>query len=282
MRKVILFALLASLASCSFFKNKKDTDRDVIARVNDEYLYASDLNNITKGLSGPDSVTALKTYADSWVRKKLLLKKADDYIDPNDPSFTQKVEEYRESLILYEYEKALIDQKLDTAVNEAQLNEWYDKMKNDFLLDDDVYQVYFIKLKKDAPELKDARQWITKPRDEEDNRKLLGYCKEFAISYSLDKPMWFTGDNLLKTFSLSNYEMGQLGNKFSEFTRSDEIWFIKSPEIRKKGEPSPPEFVRAQLVKLIVEKRKMELLEKTYNKIYQDGIESKTFEINVK
>ncbi len=282
MKYVVPILLLLFFAGCSFFKKKKDLDKDVIAQVNDNYLYASDLQNVTKGLKGEDSVAALKSYAETWVRKKLLLAKAAENITEDDAGITQKIEDYRESLLLYEYEKALINQKLDTAVREQELNDWYEKMKDNFLLEDDVYQVYYIKLKKDAPQLKDARQWITKPHDEEDNRKLLGYCKEFAISYSIDKPMWFTGDNLLKTFALSNFEMGQLGNKFSEFSRSDEIWFIKSPEIKKKGEPSPLEFVREEVVKLIIEKRKMQLLDKTYDKIYQDGVKSKAFEINIK
>lgn len=257
-------------------------DKDVIARVNDEYLYASDLQNLTRGLKGADSVAVLRGYAESWVRKKLLLEKAQENIPDDDVSINKKIEDYRETLTLYEYEKELINQKLDTAVKDQELEQWYEKTKQDFLLEEDVYQVFYVKLKKDAPQLSDVRKWILRPSGEEDARKLEGYCKEYAISYLLDKGIWLSSTNLLKTFSLSNYEMGQLGNNFKEFNRTDELWFLKTPEVKHKGEPAPVWFVREQLVKMIVEKRKMDLLERTYTRIYQDGIKSKAFEILVK
>ncbi len=282
MKNVILILSILALGACSFFKKKKDADKDVIARVNDEYLYASDLQNLTRGLKGADSVAVLRGYAETWVRKKLLLVKAQENIPDDDVSINKKIEDYRETLTLYEYEKELINQKLDTAVKDQELEQWYDKMKNDFLLEDDVYQVYYVKLKKDAPQLNDVRKWILRPANEEDTRKLEGYCKEYAISYLLDKGIWLNSADLLKTFSLSNFEMGQLGSNFKEFSRNDELWFIKAPEVKHKGEPAPVWFVREELVKLIVEKRKMDLLERTYTRIYQDGVKEKTFEILVK
>ena len=65
MKNIFIFFLLASLASCSFFKKKPKLDADVIARVNEEYLYASDIQSLTKGLKGKDSLDVLKNYADS-------------------------------------------------------------------------------------------------------------------------------------------------------------------------------------------------------------------------
>lgn len=284
LRNVLLFFLLASIASCSFFKMKATVDKDVIARVNDEYLYISDVQSLTKGLKGKDSIDVLKSYAENWVRRKLLLKKAIENISADDVSISKKIEDYREELTLYEYEKALINQKLDTVVKGEELNTWYEKMKTDFPLEDDVCLLFFVKIKKDAPGLADARKWILKPKDEEDQRKLEGYCKEFAESYVLDKGMWYTNENILKNFPLSDYDINALAaaKEFREFKTEDASWFMRVADVMKKDSPSPLEFVRVQIVKAMIEKRRLQLVERVYNKIEQDGIKSKSFEILVK
>lgn len=283
MKHIFVFILIASLASCSFFKKKKNVDADVIARVNDEYLYASDIQSLTKGLKGKDSLDVLKNYAENWARKKLLLQKAIENIPEDDLGITKKVEDYRQTLLLYEYEKALINQKLDTAIKQQELNDWYEKLKNDFPLEHDVYLLFFIKLKADAPNIADARKWITKPKDEEDLRKLDGYCKEFATSYVMDNGMWYAQENILKNFPVSEGDVNSLGGSksFKEFKTDDGSWFIKIADVIKKDQPAPLEFIREQIVKAIIEKRRLQLVERVYDKIYQDGIKSKSFEILV-
>lgn len=284
MKKVFLFFLIGLLASCSFFKKKTNTDADVIVRVNGEYLYASDIQSLTKGLKGKDSLDVLKNYAENWARKKLLLQKAIENIPEEDVGITKKVEDYRETLLLYEYEKALINQKLDTAIRQKELTDWYEKLKGDFLLDNDVYLLFFIKLKPDAPNLADARKWITKPKDDEDLRKMEGYCKEYATSYTIDKGMWYEKENVLKNFPVGEGDINSLSSSktFREFKTDEGSWFIKIVDVIKKDEPAPLEFIQEQMVKAIIEKRRLQLVERVYDKIYQDGIKSKSFEILVK
>lgn len=259
-------------------------DADVIARVNEEYLYASDLQSLTRGLKGQDSLSALKSYAETWVRKKLLLQKAIENIPEDDISITRKVEDYREALLLYEYEKALINDKLDTTIRREELEKWYEKLKNDFPLTGNVYQLYFIKLKKEAPNLNEARKWIIKPKDEEEQRKLEGYCKDFASSYDITDGMWFEEENVLKNFPLNANELAALANSknYKEFKTDEGPWFIKVAGMLKKDEPSPLEFVQDRIVKAIIEKRRIQLVERVYNKIYQDGMQAKSFEVRVK
>ena len=284
MKNFLVIILLFSLASCSFFKKKKGADKDAIARVNDDYLYAYDIQGLTKGLKGKDSVEVLKNYADNWVRKKLLLQKAQENIPEDDPAIARKVEDYRASLMLYEYEKALVNKKLDTAVSQNELDQWYEKLKTDFPLEKDVYLLLFIKLKKDARDIDNVRKWVNKQDDEETARKLDGYCKEFASSQMLDHGIWYEKDNLLKNFPLTENDISALGfsKTFKEFKTESGTWFIKIANAMKKDQVPPIEFIHDQLVKAIIEKRRLLLEEKIYDKIYQDGVKSKSFEILVK
>jgi len=284
LKQLLVLTFLLSLTACSFFKKKQGADKDVIARVNDEYLYASDIPGLTHGLKGKDSVQVLKDYATNWVRKRLLLEKAKENIPEDDLGITKKVEDYRSTLLLYEYEKALINKRLDTVVSEKEFGDWYDKLKNDFPLEKDVYLLYFVKLKKDAQDIDNLRKWINKQDDEETARKVTGYCQEFATSTVLSPGMWYDKDNVLKNFPLSEYDIALLTSTktFKEFKADGVSWFIKIGDVMKKDQPAPPEFIHDQIVRAIIEKRRLLLIEKIYDKIYADGAKSKSFEILVK
>ncbi|MBL0309065.1 MAG: hypothetical protein IPP77_05115 [Bacteroidetes bacterium] len=284
MKHALLIFSLVAMASCSFFNKKKVLDKDVIARVNEEYLYASDIQPITKGLKGKDSLDALKTFAESWARKKMLLEKARENISDDDIDIVKKVQDYKESLLLYEYEKAYIRQKLDTAITRPELEEWYEKLKSNFPLENDVYLILFIKFKKNIPDYEQARKWILKPKSEEDLFRLEGYCKEFANVYVLEKGMWYDKETLLKNFPLNESDINSLiaSKDFKEFKAPEGNWFIRIVSVLKKEEPSPLELVQAPISRVIIEQRRMKLLERVYDKIYQDGLESQSIEILLK
>jgi hypothetical protein len=285
LRQFTFFPLLLVLASCSYFKKKNaQPDADVVARVKEEYLYVSDVSALTRGLHGKDSIDAVRNYAESWVRKKLLLQKAQENISDQDVSIAKKIEDYRQALLLYEYEKELIEQKLDTAIKADELNIWYEKVKADFTQNEDVLRILYIKLPKDAPDLKDARKWITKPKDEEEERKLEGYCRDIALTYSIDKGLWYNKETALNNFPVSEADLNSLATSktYKEFKQGDALWFIKVSEKIAKGEPSPLELIRSKIAMMVLENRKMLLLEKTYNKIYEEAKESESFNIYVK
>jgi len=70
----LLFTLIL-LTSCSGFFKKK-TERP-LARVYDDYLYASDMKGVvTPGLPANDSIMIVKSYVDNWVRQRLILHQA--------------------------------------------------------------------------------------------------------------------------------------------------------------------------------------------------------------
>ena len=277
----LLISLYLLLSACNFFKKKSTPEKDAVARVNDEYLYLADVLPLTKGLKGQDSIAAIKNYTEGWIRKKLLLEKANENIPDDDPGITKKIDEYRGQLVLYEYEKALINKRLDTVVKQEELEQWYAKMKAGLPLQNDVYQLYFIKLKKDAPQVDDMRKWLLKPKDDEDKRKLEGYYKAYSTSYSMDEGIWYETENVLKNFPLTAGDMAALtaSGNFKEFKSPDGLWFIKISGMLKNGQSAPLDFVRDQVVKAVIEHRRVELVEKIYDKIYKDGIKSKSFEI---
>src|SRR6188768_1344994 len=146
MKGVIFFLFLSLLASCSYFKsgNKKE---DPIARANDKYLYLSDLEGVGKGAARPeDSMQAVRNYIDSWIRHNLLLRYAEDNLPETNEKLDQQLQDYRESLLIYTYEKELLNDKLDTVVNEQEIQEYYSENKDNFELKQGITRIKYIML----------------------------------------------------------------------------------------------------------------------------------------
>lgn len=278
------FALLFIASSCKYFKKKFiGEDELALARVNQTYLYPSDVEGITKGLSGDDSLRVLKAYTLKWVRAQLLLQKAKENIPDDDAGIMKKVEDYREQLLLYEYEKALIADKLDTVVKNSDLEKYYEQFNQNFPLQNDVFLVQYIKLKEDAIDFKDIKKVILSTnKTEEEEQKIEGYCKANATSFAYLTPLWYNNESLSSYMMLSNNELsGLISNlKFKEFKRDDgTVLFVRVKETKRKGEAMPLELAKASIVKILIEKRKMQLIDKVYERVYNDGISSKKAEL---
>ena len=76
MRKLLLFGILLSFAYCSDFKRK--AGEEPIARAFDKYLYPSDIFEVVpSSISSSDSVIVARDFIEKWIKKQLLLNKAE-------------------------------------------------------------------------------------------------------------------------------------------------------------------------------------------------------------
>lgn len=279
----VLSLLITGLAGCSYFKSQQGSNgQRVLAKVNDEYLYLADLEDLVAGQSEADSLKILSAYTESWVKKKLLLEKAKEYVAADDAGIEKKVESYRESLLLYEYEKELIRQKLDNAIKEEDIIVYYEKNKSNFLLENDAYLINYIVLDDDAEDLEKMKPLFNKAKTEEDERAVAGYCKSFARAYEVEGGVWRSLEAIKGEFGLDDKVGLSVSNNYKEILQGNTIYFLKVKEIRSKGEPTPLDFVRDQIKEMLTNKKKVTLMESIYNKVLEDGLAKKKVEIFVK
>ena len=82
-----------------------------------------------------DSAMFVKEYIDDWLLNKVILDKAKLYIDENDKELQSKVDAYKENLIIYEYEKDLINNQFDTTVLRSEIKEYYINHQEDYQIE---------------------------------------------------------------------------------------------------------------------------------------------------
>ncbi|HXH17584.1 MAG TPA: hypothetical protein VNJ07_00770 [Chitinophagales bacterium] len=279
---LILSLPLIFCSSCTYFQRDEIAGGEKpLARVNDSYLYYSDIEPVVKSAGKTsDSASVVRTYIDDWIKRKLMIQKALLYLPPENINIEKQVADYRESLLLYLYEKELILQKLDSVVTDEVLSSYFTEYKNNFILSDDILQMHYVKTPTNAPKLDSVILWMTSTA--ELNRiKLEDYCHQYASDFSFSDSLWHEVTLVYKNIPVKKQQLETAVAFKSIVTVSDSLfnYVLKVNDYKKKGETAPFEFVKDDIEKIILNKRKVELIRSTYENIYLEAQRSNKFEI---
>ena len=134
---------MTSLVSCNLLRPKHE--EEAVARVNDKYLLKSDIiDAIPEGTLKSDSLVVVSNFIDKWVRKQLMLAKAEEALSEEQKDVEKQLEEYRSSLLIYSYRQKLLQQKMDTVVTDDQIQEYYESNIDNFILSAEVVRAIYV------------------------------------------------------------------------------------------------------------------------------------------
>jgi len=285
-RVVTVFILTSSLfftiTGCKFFKKNENPDQqgEIIAKVKDKVLYENDIAHLFKEkLPVDDSIRIVKEYIDKWIRQELLFQKALLNLTKEEKNKDKELDEYYQSLIIYEYEKKISMQNLDTFVSEEEITEFYENNRSQFVLRKCILRGLFFKVSKNAPDLATTRKLYTS-RNEQDIDLLHQYCVGNADYYNMDETKWFYLDEVSNIIPLNAYDCISLsGQRAHIIEDSLYFYFINIFDIKQRGTFAPAEFAKEQIITAIIYQRKIELLEKIRNNVYIEGQRKKYFKV---
>ncbi len=277
---IISVALISlSIFSCSYLKKEKNDE--VVARVYDKYLDKTDLLKIVpQDVKSKDSEIVVKNYINNWIKQNLILHKAEENLTKEQKNFDIQLEDYRNSLITYSYEKELIRQKLDTVVTEEQIKDYYNKNEKDFLLKDNIVKVLYVKTSLKAPSLLKVKMWC-KSNNPKDRTFLENYCKEYAENYFLDDESWLMFDDVLKEIPIKTYDQENYlkNHTFIEIQDAQSNYIINIKGFKIKESVSPLSFEKENVRNIIINKRKIDLINEMEKQVLKDAVKNKDFEI---
>ena len=279
--RVLLFILLISLSSCDFLKRNLGFKEKAIARVHDKYLYPSDIEGIVpKGSTKEDSIQLVQTYIENWLRQTILIKQAEDNVDIDMETIEQQLESYKLSLLIYAYEQQLVAQGLDTIVTASQIKDYYNANKENFELKKTILKASYVKLPKKALRIENAIKWF-KSNKEKDKAELETYCMQFSPDYSLVDTSWLFYDQLSEIIPLNKLSESSVlqKNNYIQLSDADFIYLVKVKDYMYKEEISPLEMELESIKNIIINKRKVELIDKMENEVYQKARDNNDIEI---
>lgn len=276
--KRFLIIFLVLLSSCIFFKKK--TER-AVARVYNDYLYESDL----KGIIPPktplhDSITLAHSFIDNWIRQKLIIRQAENNLSSDQMSFEKQIEDYKNSLIIYEYESELVREKLDTVVSDDEIQDYYNVHQQDFLLKDNIVQIQYVKLTLRSANFRQIKKLLMSD-DPGDKTRLAELCEKNAADYFLDDQNWIPFNDLLNKIPIKTYNQEDFLKNHHEFECQDSafLYLARFRDFRTKENVSPLSFETDRIRNILLNKRKIELISRMHQSIYEKGQKENVFEI---
>ncbi len=279
---IFLLVLAGGIIFLIFFKDKFQKSKP-LARANSKYLYYSDVKAlILPGTPAADSIDMINRFVENWLKKQSLINRASNQGKYNDKEIEQKITDYKDALLVYDFEKKYIKAKLDTVISEKEINNYYKSNLSNFELRQNIVKAWLIKLPANAPKLTEIKNIFSLGKDK---KKIESYCSQFALNFSLDDSLWKDFDQLIieTPFQENQNKLQCLQqNKFSEVSFNNAIFLLRIFELKKSSQTSPLEFVQTQIKDIIINKRKVELTQKLEKEVYEQAKNEKKIEVYVK
>jgi hypothetical protein len=275
--KKIVFVLLVFICAC---KSSPDPGEKVVARVYDAYLYVKDLNGkLPVNVSQADSAVLIKEYIDTWVKQQLLIKQAEKNLSDDDKDFTKQLDDYRNSLLIYKYETQLIKQNLDTVLTDKEIADYYEKNKSNFELKENIVKVIYVKVPRSVS-IAVPKLYIgfDKPSD---RKKLQDFCVKYAVNYYLDDQNWLLFNDILKEIPINTYNQEEYlkNNRTIEIQDSSFSYLLSIKGFMIKEGLSPLSFEEKNIRDIIINKRKLKLIEDMQKDVYKNAVKKAAFEV---
>jgi hypothetical protein len=256
-------------------RNGGNGSRVPVARVFDNYLYMDDLVDVLpEGLPAEDSLAAARDFVNKWVRSQLILNKAELNLTDEEKDVEQQIEDYRSSLLIYIYEQSYTKQMLDTLISDGEIQAYLEDNPSNFVLPETIIQGSFIQVPATAPEIYRLRQWCNSG-DPENDGNIEAYCVEHAESYDHFEGRWVNLSEVLELLPRRLYspESTVRNRRLIEMRNVDSTYyyFLTVRNYALGGDVSPLDLVEDDIRSILLNKRKMEIVNDLESSIFNDG-----------
>ena len=267
------------LASCDFFKASDGLDP--IARVNENYLYKEDIKDVVpKGTAKEDSTLMVNAYIDRWARRLLLMDGAlVNLSEHKQNEFSKLVEQYKNDLYTKAYLEGLVKKNIDSIVSRETAQLFYDENKESFKLNDNLIQFRYISLPLNPINLD-----TIKKRFQRFSYKDKVYLDSISVqfrSYSLNDSLWLKLSRVTEKIPiLNNSNKNELLKKtnFLQLKDSLNLYLMLVNDVRLQNDYAPLDYVNSSIKKIVINKRKLELIKQLENDITKDAIKQNKFQ----
>ncbi len=266
-KTLISILLLLLFTACQ----QQAEDKEIVATAYEYNLYLDELKDVMPdNVHGQDSVIYAQTYINQWLFKKVELHHAEMNIKNENIDFERQIEDYRNSLLIYEYQKRLVQQKLDTVVSDGEIQKYYLEHKTDFTLKRNIVQVSFLKIPIDDKKNIAQVKKLLRSYKEEDMPKLKDIAEHIAVNYLLDDDMWIFFDDLTKEIPIKTYNQVSFLRNNRVVVEQDSLYsfLLRINDFKIADSTSPIEFEYDRIRSIIINIRKLDLIQRMEKELF--------------
>jgi hypothetical protein len=276
----ILGIVLPALVSCKTISSFL-SDEETVAEAGSAKLYRSELNAlIPKGIQPEDSTRLARQYINAWALDQIFLTVAQKQLSKTERDVTKELEDYRQSLLKYRYEQLYVNERLDTAVSEDNVEAYYTANINKFELHRPIVKARYLKMSADSPVLPKIRKKMSSDQVQDlVDADSLAYSS--ALKFTTWGNRWIDVASWALEFGTDYVTvMSSLKGGWMEMTDSTGVTSLAFvSEIVREGETAPLEYCTPQIKDMIISARKQNLITSLEQDLLKDAREKGQFVI---
>jgi hypothetical protein len=273
-----LFVVLsASWSGCGHSTSPKANDK-LLAKVYNKSLFLSALDGVVpEGITKEDSALLVDAYVQRWAREQLLMYEAERNI-PKDIDIDELVRSYRASLVRFNFEEQLIAEKMDSTVAESELLTFYENNKAQFQLESMILKCLLLKLPGSEDESAINKLWNS--NNPSDEAKLKTLARQKAQIALLDRDKWYKLEEVAAILPKGTLTPDNMGSRREgTLKEGDYRYYYRVLETAQGKSTAPFDYVKEQATRIILHKRKQDLLEKWKEDLYQKELKRENIKI---
>jgi hypothetical protein len=277
--KAFVVLLFVFISTCHF---NGDDSNEVVARVGSDYLTKLELSNqIGAQFSGADSALIATNFINEWAKQKLLLEKAVFNLSESEQNtLDDLVQAYRSDLYIKAYIEKIVQSQIDTLLTDRQIEDYYTANRENFKTNIDLLKGRYIRVRKENFNLRTIRKSFAR-FNATDQIFLDSIALQFT-TYSLNDSIWIQANQFFDRISPVDEALQKnylKNNKFFEIEDSLEVYLVAVNEVIKRNQTAPLSYVRPTLRQILLNKRKLELMQQFDKAVIEEAVQKNMFEV---
>jgi hypothetical protein len=269
------------LISCGNWNDEKPDQ--YIARVHEQYLLEEDLEEVAIASAvGMDSASLREKAINKWVLNRLLVRNAlRNLPEEKVEEIDALVEDYMTELYTQTYLQEITMQQLDTVIDTTAISNYYNKRKDQYILNEDLVKFRYLAVPRDYENFKDLKKKFR--QFDEESRYYLDSLSLTFNSYFFNDSIWVRKADLFKRVQpLSAANESQYVRENADFEIEDSMarYLVSIKKILPRGEQAPLVYVSPVIRQVILNKRKLDFIAELKNDLVQDAIQRGNAEIS--
>ncbi|MCS7085702.1 MAG: hypothetical protein NZ534_06480 [Bacteroidia bacterium] len=228
-----------------------------VARFKDETLTQRDIKDAIAKFNVEDSVAFARAFIEEWIREKAILENARKLPKDVRQKVEKMTENYRNKLLVYEIQQAVIRENLKTGVTQAEIEAYYRNNRNAYLAEKNYYNYRYVKTANpNVPQFYDRLA----SKLYGDQKVVREWCAYHAAAYKLDSS--YTDAYPIRAIEIETGMTGLLTWPLRAITMATTVsgnqryfhYFVMM-DVIKQGTPKPLHMVRNTIRQNIMEMR---------------------------
>lgn len=275
-----LIILILTVFSCNW--TIKSTHHDAIARVNSTFLTKDKIDaGLFDGLSTQDSLIQIQSIINDWATQQLLQDGALLNLEAQkQKEFETLVKDYKRDLLTSAYLEAMTKQNLDTIISNQELELAYKQNKELFYLKEDLIKLRYINHNLSMSNSNEIKRRFMRYNAED--RAILDTISLQFNSFFLNDSVWINSNQVISKIGPLQKGFNKVLLKKQNFIQLKDslgLYLMQVKDVLEIGQQAPLAYVTPTLKQIIINKRKLKLVNQLKIEIVNDALRNKKFEI---